>query len=345
MVMCPSQPTAGRMASQRANYAVLLMAYGGPDSLDDVEPFLMDIREGRPTPPDLVAEIRERYARIGGKSPLLEITSMQAEALEQCLNRPDDEVETWRASVRPSYRVFIGMRHWQPRIADALAHLAAQGIHRLVALCMTPVYSAMTVGAYFAKLREAQEKLGTNLPTTPIEHWHTHPLYIEAIAEKVSAALDRFPDAARPDVQLIFSSHSLPASLIEQGDPYDTQLREIAQNVVARLEMGAKATPPLSERWHFCYQSAGARKVVWLGPPIEAVITHLSQEGHANLLVIPIGFLCDHVEILYDIDVECQELAREHGVRLERTESLNTSPTFIEALADLVRNAAGDRRR
>lgn len=345
MVMCPSRQTTGGTVSPQTSYAVLLLAYGGPDSLDDVEPFLLDIRGGRPTPPDLIAEIRERYARIGGKSPLLDLTSMQAEALEQCLNRGDDDVEAQQTPMLPSYRVFIGMRHWHPRIADTLADIAAQGVDHLVALCMTPIYSAMTVGAYFEQLREAREQVGTDLPTTSIDHWHTHPLYIEAVAEKVSAALERFPEAVRSGVQLIFSSHSLPASLIEQGDPYDTQLREIAQSVINRLEMGAKATPPLSERWHFCYQSAGARKVVWLGPPIEEVITRLAQDGHSNLLVVPIGFLCDHVEILYDIDVECQELAREQGVRLERTESLNTSPTFIAALADVVRNAVGDHSR
>lgn len=335
--MCSRQKSEHEAARDSTHYAILLMAYGGPDSLDDVEPFIMDIRGGRHTPPELVEEIRERYARIGGRSPLREITADQAGALETLLNTPDDDERP--AAPTPSCRVYIGMRHWQPYIADTLAEIVHAGYRNLVTLCMTPAYSEMTVGSYLQKFREAQEKLGADLNVVTVESWHAHPLYIEAVAEKVYAALKEFPDDVRSKVQLVFSTHSLPASVVEQGDPYDAHMREIARLVIDRLEMGALQSPPLAERWHFCYQSAGARQVVWLGPSIEETITHLAREGHHHLLVVPIGFLCDHVEILYDIDVECQELAGKLGINLKRTGSLNTSPAFLRALADIVKQA------
>lgn len=337
MVMCFRQKAEHDTAHDSSSYAVLLMAYGGPDSLEDVEPFIMDIRGGRQTPPELVEEIRERYARIGGRSPLREITSDQGGALETLLNAPEDDERS--AAPASTSRVYIGMRHWQPYIADTLAEIVHAGYRKVVTMCMTPAYSQMTVGSYLQKFHEAQEKLGDDLDVVVVESWHTHPLYIEAVAEKVRAALREFPDDTRGEVQLVFSTHSLPASIVEEGDPYDAHMREIARLVIERLEMGALQSPPLSRRWHFCYQSAGARKVVWLGPSIEETLSRLAEEGHRHLLVVPIGFLCDHVEILYDIDVECQDLAAELGVNLKRIESLNTSPTFIRALADIVKQA------
>lgn len=338
MVMC-STPSPGEEHPQGTPpCAVLLMAYGGPDTLDDVEPFVMDIRGGRKTPPELLDEIRERYAHIGGGSPLLRITTEQAEALERVLNTPDPDISP--APDAPRFQVFVGMKHWTPTIHDALADIVNGGFRHLVTLCMTPVYSSMTVAEYYEKLQRAQEKLGGDLHIYAVETWHTHPLYIEAIAEHVSAALKQFPPEVRSEVRLVFSAHSLPASVVEEeGDPYDRQLREVIHLVINRLEMGAKADPPLSERWHFCYQSAGARPVKWLGPSIDETIRGLASEGHRNLLIAPIGFLCDHVEILYDIDVECRNLADSLGVRMERIASLNTSPTFIDALASIVQQA------
>jgi ferrochelatase len=343
MISCHTGVPGQAKIPRDMRYAVLLMSYGGPDSLDDIEGFLLDIRGGRKTPSELIEEISERYALIGGKSPLLEITCSQAEALEQRLNTPDDEQDDRQGqqSQQPEQncRVYVGMRHWTPYIQDVVTEMVQDGVSNVVTLCMTPYYSKMTVGAYYQKFYEAVEKAGVEWNVMPVEHWYNHPLYIEAIAEKIQAALARFSDDVRNDVHLIFTAHSLPAAVIEQGDPYDAHLRETVQLILKRMEMGAKVNPPLSERSTFCYQSAGARQVVWLGPQIEEVIQDLAQAGKQHLLIVPIGFLVDHVEVLYDIDIECAHLADGLGVELKRTDSLNVSPTFIEALADIVRQA------
>ncbi len=308
--------------------AVLMMAYGGPNSLEEVEPYLLDVRGGRPTPAELVEEIRARYARIGGRSPLLEVTQAQALALETYLNDASGNVGEWR------YRVYVGMRHWYPYIREAASHIVQDGLWRVVAFCMAPHYSKMSAGAYFQKLQEAEESLGARLEVTRIESWNDNTIYNDALADRVEEALERFPATERGRVPILFTAHSLPASLIEQGDPYAQELAETCRLLVERLHLP-------DDRWGFCYQSAGATSARWLGPAIEDVIRDLAAAGYKNILAAPIGFVADHVEVLFDLDVECKELAAEHGMRFERTESLNTFPTFIAALAHMVRNAAG----
>jgi protoporphyrin/coproporphyrin ferrochelatase len=341
------QVTSEAWEAQDMDYAVLMMAYGGPNSLDDVEPYLLDVRGGRTTPPELVGEVRERYARIGGRSPLLEITRAQAEALERCLNgltpgaREPEHGE--RGSGPPEARVYVGMRHWYPYIGEAVMRMAQDGVRRAVALCMAPHYSRMSIGAYFQRLQEAKEALGNELKVAYVESWHDHPLLVKAIAERVEAALERFPSEIRDQVVVIFTAHSLPAALAEQGDPYDAQVQETARLVAERLGLAPAGAGPAGETqtrpYRFSYQSAGARNVKWLGPAIEDVVAELAEAGQKNILVAPVGFVADHVEILYDIDIVCRDLAGARGARLERTESLNTSPTFIGALADIVRSA------
>ena len=302
--------------------AVLVMAYGGPLSLDDVEPYLLDVRGGRHTPKELVEEVRHRYALIGGRSPLLDITTAQARALEERLNA---EGGPYR------FRAYVGMRHWHPYIREAVARIVADGWREVVAIAMAPHYSRMSIGAYIRAVEEALAELGAQLSVTYVRHWGNHPLFVQAVAEKVRAALARFPEGAREHVFLLFTAHSLPAAIVEQGDPYEAQLLESA-----RLVAEAAHIPP--ERWRFCYQSAGASNAKWLGPDIGDVIEELAGAGHTNVLVVPVGFVADHVEILYDIDIEARQVAEAHGIRLERTESLNTSPLFIQALADIVRS-------
>ena len=224
------------------------------------------------------------------------------------------------------------MRHWHPYIGEAVSRIAQDGLRQVIGLCMAPHYSAMSIGAYFQKLDAAREALDCDLDVIKIESWHTHPLLIQALAERVETALVRFPAAEREGVKMIFSAHSLPAILVEQGDPYDAQIRETAGLLAERLRLPAG-------RWQLSYQSAGASGARWLGPAIEDVIAEMGAAGERNILVAPIGFVADHVETLYDIDIESQAVAREHGVHLERTEALNTSPTFIAALADIVRCA------
>lgn len=340
MVMCYTGAATRKPPQAGVKYAVFLLAYGAPTSLDEVEGFVMDIRGGRPTPPELIEEIRERYALIGGRSPLLELTSDQAEALETLLNTPDEDEP--QPDNPAQFKVYLGMRHWFPYIHDTMSELVQDGLKDVVALCMTPYFSEMTVGAYVRKFQEAQAAHHADLNVSYVKNWHTHPLYIEAITEKVRAALARFPEEARNQVQIVFTAHSLPAAVIERGDPYDQHLKETSRLIIERLEMGAAQTPPLSERWQFCYQSAGAKQVVWLGPDLNDVLVSLAEAGHKHILVAPIGFLTDHVEILYDLDIECANLALEIGVDLKRTDSLNSSPLLISALADVVKQATGE---
>jgi ferrochelatase len=305
--------------------AVLVMAYGSPGTLAEIEPYLLDVRGGRPAPPSLVEEIRRRYAAIGGRSPLLEITRAQAGALEALLN--DGRAEG-------PFTVYVGMRHWHPYIHEAVGQIAADGVRTVVPLCLTPYTSRLSTGAYRARLQEAVEALGQPLEVRDVDDWHTHPRFIAAIVERVREALGRLARETSEPPYLLFTAHSLPVAAVAQGDPYDAQLRETTDLVVRALGIAP-------DRWQFCYQSAGASAGPWLGPPLVEVIADLARAGRRNLLVVPIGFVSDHVEILYDIDIEARGVAERLGARLSRTVSLNTSPPFIEALADVVRRAVG----
>jgi ferrochelatase len=294
------------------------MAYGSIDSLDELEAYLLDIRSGRPVSPELLAEFRHRYELIGGSSPLLKITRQQAAALQDELNRrfqpPGIE-----------FQAFVGMRHWQPRIHQAVADICAQGFTRIIGLVMAPHQSRMSTGAYFSILDKAVSESGAQVEVIRIDSWHDAPGFIGALAEHAQAAMEKFE--LPPFV--LFSAHSLPARILQQGDPYDHQLHQTAQLVADKLGLA-------EQRWKFCYQSAGQSAEPWLGPPIEQVIEDLCTQGEKNILVIPIGFVCDHVEVLYDIDIEARAIAQKHGARLERSQSLNTSPVFIHALAEIV---------
>jgi protoporphyrin/coproporphyrin ferrochelatase len=306
--------------------AVLLLAYGGPDSLDDVGAYVLDVRGGRPTPPDLVAEMRRRYALIGGRSPLLEITRRQASALEQRLNADGQS---------PRVRTYVGMRHWHPYIRDVLPQIVADGIHHVVALCMAPHYSKLSVGAYIQKVREAQEGLDDSLDITFVPSWYSHPLFIQAVVNRVKSAIKRFPREMQAHLTYVFTAHSLPSFILDQGDPYGSQLRETARMIAGQLGLH-----PTS--WQFCYQSAPPGQTAWLGPSIKDVVVDLARSGRTNILVTPIGFVADHVEVLYDVDIEARGLAEQAGARLERSESLNAADDFIEALADIVRDRPGE---
>jgi len=297
---------------------LLLMAYGSPENLDDLEPYLLDVRGGRPIPPHLLAEIRKRYVLVGGRSPLLDLTRAQSAALEAELNRR----YTGQGAV---FQAYVGMRHWQPRIREAVVQMKADGIRQMVALVMTPHSSQMSTGAYFTRLEEAIQEFDTRLDVIRIESWYDHPGLIEALAEQARAARGKF----LVDPYVLFTAHSLPVRILDMGDPYDVQLQRTAALLADRLGLAGG-------RWRFCYQSAGQSQEPWLGPPIEQVIVELAGAGETNILVVPVGFVCDHVEVLYDIDIAARQLAADHGACLERSRSLNTTPLFIEALADLV---------
>jgi ferrochelatase len=306
-------------ADTKGVVGVLLMAYGSPERIEDLRPYLLDIRGGRETPDALVEEMTERYRLIGGRSPLLMWTRRQGLALENLLN------ERYAFDGR-RYKAYFGMRHWEPRIKVAVEQIMADGVQDVVGLVMAPHNSRMSIGAYYAKLQEAIQELDAPINILSIEQWHDHPGLIRAISEKATQARQGF---GAEDPYVIFSAHSLPARILAQGDPYDAQLRETAALLSKSLDLK-------EDRWQFCYQSAGQSAEPWLGPAIEQVIMGLLEAGERNFMVVPIGFVCDHVEVLYDIDIVCKDLAEKHGARLIRSQSLNDSPTFIAALAELV---------
>jgi len=315
-------------ASSESLRGVLLLAHGGPDSLDDIEPFLSNIRGGRPTPPKLVEAVRERYKLIGGKSPLLEISRSQAQALERHLN-----------SSGRCYRVYIGMRNWRPFIRDTMEEIQRDRIGHLFAFCLAPQNSIKSVGSYFQHVRDAEQKIGWEIPTGFIESWHTEPLLIEAFAEKLEESMATYPDSSADPPQVLFTAHSLPERILAEGDPYDREVHETAAAVAARCGISD---------WRFAYQSQGANSQTgetWLGPTVESVLEELARSGCRRVLLAPIGFVADHVEILYDIDILFQQFAAQRGILLQRTSSLNDSPTFIRALAALVERHYADSHR
>ena len=301
------------MAGDRV--AVLLMAYGGPASLDEVEPYLLDVRGGRPVTPEFLAEITSRYARIGGRSPIRELTEAQAAAVGRRLGA--------------GFPVYVGMRHWHPYIRDAVDRIAADGHRRVVGIVLAPHYSAMSVGVYQKRLLEAARG---RLETALVRSWADHPKFLAAVAERVTQALQRFP--APQAVQVLFTAHSLPERILAMADPYPEELKASAA-AVAQLA-------GLSE-WRVAYQSAGATPEPWLGPEAGALLTELAARGHRAFLIVPFGFVCDHVEILYDVDVTYRALAARLDVQLERTASLNDDPLLVEALSGLARKAAAER--
>jgi len=297
---------------------VLVMAYGGPDNLDEVEPYLLDVRGYRPTAAHIVQDVRERYREIGGRSPILERTQAQAEALEAALNADGADFKT-----------FVGMRHWRPYIKDSLAAMAQAGLTRAVGLVMAPHYSRLSVGAYYKKVDEAAAPIAM----ARIERWPLLNGYLEALAERVRAALARFPADVRATVPIVFTAHSLPQRILEWQDPYVEELTATVEAVMQRL--GAHPH-------QFAFQSAAMTPDLWLGPDAGAAIAELAQAGHRHVLLAPVGFVCEHVEILYDVDVVFKRQAEALGMHLERIDMLNTAPTLISGLAGLVRATAAE---
>jgi len=293
--------------------AVLLMAYGSPDRLDQVAAYYTDIRRGNPPSPELLDELVGRYRAIGGGSPLSRIVEAQRAALELEL----------AARGRP-VRVYAGMRHIEPRIGRIVEGMAADGVTRFAAIALAPQASSNAAG-YRRAVDGALAGLGASAPTVSyVESWHDQPRFIEALAETTREAIGRFPDPN--EVRVMFTAHSLPARVLAEGDPYPGQLATTAALVADRLGLAG---------YDFAYQSAGRTAEPWLGPDILAEIRRLAETGVTGLVIRPVGFVADHLEVLYDIDIEAQAVATEVGIRLERARSMNDDPTFIAGLADL----------
>ena len=303
----------------RSKTAVLLLAHGSPDNVDDIPEFLKNVTGGRPLPQNVVDEVKRRYGLIG-RSRLPDYTKWQAEALAAELQVP----------------VYWAMRNWTPYIADVARTMAADGVQRTIAICLAPQNSRTSVGLYRSALLDTQSKDGsvnrTPLEVDFVEYWHDHPLLVRAFADKLRSGWEQGCRELGAKLPVIFTAHSVPAQTVADGDPYERQARETATLV-------AKAVPDLSfNDWTFAFQSQGASVGPWLGPTVEETIRQLGEKGHRGVFIQPVGFLCDHVEVLYDIDIAFRQIAQKRGMRLWRAESLNDSPLLTSALAGLARS-------
>jgi len=288
--------------------AVLLLAHGSPDSVDDVPEFLLHVTGGRPLPQHVVEEVKHRYGTIG-RSPLTEITLKQGELLARDLGLP----------------VFVGMRNWKPFIADAVRDMVDDGITRAVVICLAPQNSRTSVGLYRSALNGGE---GVPFSIDFVESWHDNPFLIKAFAQKLSAGWERACRDVGAKVPIVFTAHSVPQRTIDEGDPYESQAKATASLVVGQAQLA-------SEQWVVAFQSQSMSGGAWLGPTVDCTILGLKEQGHRGVFIQPIGFLCDHVEILYDLDIGFKQFAEKEGLQLWRAESLNDSPLLTKALADI----------
>ncbi len=294
---------------------VLLMTEGSPTSLDDAEAFLMRIRNGIPPKPEEVQEIKRKYSKIGGRSPLLERTKEQADALEKSLNR----------QAIPA-KVYVGMKYWHPLIDEALAMTVRDGIRRIIAIALAPFFSQISIGGYEKYLLESQKKINAQLDISFVKSWNNHPLFLQAWIEKIQEALTLCSEIEKDRIFTVFTAHTLPEKILEWDDPYPRQLRTTCQWIAEALDI---------KNWNLSYQS-GVLSGKCLGPDILTTLKELGWKGYQNILVVPIGFVATHFEILYYLDIECQAFAQENDINLWRTESLGTTPAFIAALTSIV---------
>jgi protoporphyrin/coproporphyrin ferrochelatase len=285
--------------------AVLLLAHGAPERLEDVESYLSHVRGGRPGNPRILEEVRHRYAAIGGSSPLLRWTRAQAEALEALLGIP----------------VFFGMRNWHPFIRETMGRIAEAGVERIAGICLAPQFSEMSIGLYMRRTEEARREAGVAAEILWATSFHAEPLLIAAFAERLGPITGGAG-------KLLFTAHSLPEKALANGDPYATECRATAAAVAQAAGIA---------QFDFAFQSQGMTDDRWLGPTVESCLDRYAEEGVREVVVDPIGFVCDHVEILFDIDALFHQYAAARGIALRRPESLNGSPQFTAALAEVAK--------
>lgn len=295
--------------------AILLLAHGTPATLDDIPDYLRNVTSGRPIPAEGVEEIRHRYGLIG-RSPLTDLTLEQGRLLSESLGMP----------------TYVGMRNWKPYIADVVKQMRADGIRAAVAICLAPQNSRTSVGLY----RRAVQAEAGDLVIDFVEGWADHPLLADAFADRLRPVLRQLTEETGLAVPVLFTAHSVPCRTVQTQeksgpDPYPVEAKRTAALVAARIE-GLKP-----ENWFFAFQSQGMSGGPWIGPTVEETLTAIYASGHKSVVLQPIGFLCDHVEILYDVDIAFRDFAAKLGLRLERPQSLNDSPLLTDALADLAR--------
>jgi len=295
--------------------AVLLLAHGTPDRVEEIPEYLRNVTGGRPVPEAILQEVTHRYTLIG-RSPLTALTVQQARLLEEKIGIP----------------VYVGMRNWHPYIPDTVRKMRESGVKQIIAICMAPQNSLTSVGLYKQHTLAAA---GDQMEIQFVDEWHSHPQLIQAFGEKLRPVYDAASAELGVRPPVLFTAHSVPTRTIEAGDPYDRQARETAALVAQQLGIAERG-------WRFAFQSQGMSGVPWIGPTVEETITALKQEGHRGVVIQTVGFVCDHVEVLYDIDIAFQRFAADHGMQLWRASSLNDSPLLISALADLVRTRIHD---
>ncbi|MGZ8493887.1 MAG: ferrochelatase [Gemmatirosa sp.] len=305
-------PTAGRTG-------ILLLAYGTPETPDQVEPYFTHIRGGRPPSPESVAHLRHRYEAVGGRTPLTALTEAVRAGVAARLHERGHDVP-----------VYVGMKHWTPWIAEAVARMKADGVTRVACVVLAPHYSRFSVGGYQRYLFEAMHTHGVKFDVDFVEQWHDDPGFVEVAATLVRDELAHWPAEQRGDVTVIYSAHSLPERIRTWGDPYEAQLEESARLVSERAGLNG---------YRRAWQSAGSTGEPWIGPDILDFLPELQAEGVRHVLQVPIGFVCDHLEILYDLDVEAQQKAEELGITYRRTRLPNARPDFVDALTAICESA------
>ncbi len=298
--------------------AVLLLAHGSPESVEDVPAFLLRVTGGRPLPAEAIEEVKHRYALVG-RSPLTEITLGQGKLLQEELGMP----------------VYIGMRNWRPFISQTLRQMAGDGVGHAVVICLAPHNSRTSVGLYRNSLARCTDP---ELSFDFVESWHDQPQLIQAFAQKLISGREAANAEAGMSLPVIFTAHSVPQRTILEGDPYEKQALETAELVAAAASLE-------HSEWRFAFQSQGMSGGAWLGPTVEATILDLKRSRHSGVFIQPIGFLCDHIEVLYDIDILFKQFAEKEGMRLWRAESLNDSRLLISALAEIVRSRLAASRQ
>jgi ferrochelatase len=305
--------------SETTPTGVLILAYGTPEKLEDVEPYYTHIRGGRPPTPAALEDLRERYRLVGGRTPLLDLSKGVADALQARLD-----------SESPGrYRVYLGMKHWHPFIGEVVPQIAADGVREVIAVVLAPHYSRYSLEGYRKYINQALEQLdpAQRFRLHFVESWHEHPLFRKLIAGRVAEALAQFPAELRGQARVVFSAHSLPEKIVAMGDPYPQQLRDSAAGIAELLGL---------PQYGFCYPSAGMTGEPWLGPDILDELEQLRAQGVRAVLSVPFGFVAEHLEVLWDIDTEAQAKAEELGIALRRIRMPNADPEFVEVIRAVV---------
>ncbi len=299
--------------------AIILMAYGSPERDEDVEAYYTHIRRGRRPTQEELQNLKSRYKLIGGHSPLLKVTNSTAEKLEERLAREGNSI-----------RVYAGMKHWHPFISETFDQISKDGVTELTAVALAPHYSKMSIGSYQDALKKANEEHGSKIALKFVDSWHLNPIFVGKWKERITKACEeKFQGIDRKQIFLLFSAHSLPELILSWNDPYKNQLLQTANKLASELSLERG-------QYGFSFQSAGHTSEPWLGPDMLEKLKELDAGSWKNVLVIPIGFVSDHLEILFDIDIEAKELAKELGIHLERTESFNDSSDLIDILESVV---------